>query len=556
MKKGQRKGLLLLFFTLLFNYLFWHNTAGVNLLLFTVAINALIFYSYPLIRGIRAVWLVAVGSLLGALATVVFNSDVAKLATIASILLLNGFAMFPEAKSLISAFAATITNLCGGFLMGIMKFYETDPRFDEQPEDELPKPSKWKRAVKLGAIPLAITMAFYFIFAMANPVFAQVAEQFNNFVIEVFNSIFSGWTLERVGFTLLGAYLLASVLYHWLPEFFPVAERRLGNSAQQRENENSFISWVGLEGLKDETLVGVITLIMVNLLILTVNAIDVNWLWFNFNYEDGMDLSSLVHEGTYWLIFSILLSMGVLMYFFRGNQNFNTGNGTLKALTYLWIAQNMVMIISVVLRNYHYIDNHGLTYKRIGVYVFLLMTLIGLVSLIVKIARQRSNFFLWRINAWAAYAVLVVLSFWNWDASIAQYNVHTVQNQTLPAYLPESPRRYNAADKVDLPYLLKLSDKALPALLQHPNFDDDQYMVGHASLKERVRNRYKRMKAKLANQSWLSWNWADNHALEILNAYFEAHPEAGKPTTKPTDSGTDSTATDTTLLPTVPDTTP
>lgn len=367
---------------------------------------------------------------------------------------------------------------------------------------------------------------------MANPVFAQIAERFNNFIFDILERIFIGWTIERIGFTLLGAYLAASMLYHWLPEFFPPAEANLDDKAKQRDNERSIVGWLGLNGLKDETLVGIITLVLVNLLFLTVNAIDVNWLWFKFNYEDGMDLSSIVHEGTYWLIFSILLAMATLMYFFRGNQNFNKENSTLKALTYLWIGQNMVMIISVVLRNYHYIDNHGLTYKRIGVYIFLLMTLLGLITLIVKISNQRSNFFLWRINSWLAYGVLVLFSFWNWDAFIADYNIQKVnhnnetsEGQSLPAYTPTKGRPHMNDDKVDIDYLLALSDKALPALLEHPNFEDEYFLGNSGTLRQMVKYKYEQLEHKMSNRSWLSYNWADAHTLEQLRTYFEAHPD-------------------------------
>lgn len=528
MKKGKRKGLLLLLFTILFNYFFWREAVGVNLLIFTAAINALIFYSYPSIRGIRAAWWVAIGSLLGALATVLFNSVLAQMTTVVSICLLNGYAMFPEAKSHISAFAATVANLCGGFIVGISKHYETDERFATETSEEEPKPSKWKRYVKLGVIPVVIAMAFYIIFSYANPVFGKIAEQFNEVIFDFFERIFSGWTVERIAFTLLGVYLVAAVLYHWLPEFFPAAEANLSSEAKQRENEKSFVGWLGLDGLKDETLVGAITLVLVNLLFLVVNIIDINWIWFGFNYEEGMDLSSLVHVGTYWLIFSILLAMATLMYFFRGNQNFNKDNTTLKALTYIWIVQNVVMIISVVLRNYHYIDNHGLTYKRIGVYTFLLMTFLGLITLYIKISRQRSNFFLWRANTWLAYGVLVLFSFWNWDAFIANYNVKTGIRQSLPKYESKNGRgrKFND-DKVDMDYLLALSDKALPALLEHPNFEDEYFIGSSGTLKQMVKYKYQRMEKRMANNSWLSWNMADTRALEQLHDYFEAHPDKG-----------------------------
>ena len=148
------------------------------------------------------------------------NSVLAQMTTVVSICLLNGYAMFPEAKSHISAFAATVANLCGGFIVGISKHYETDERFAAETTEEELKPKKWKRYVKLGVIPVVIAMAFYIIFSYANPVFGKIAEQFNEVIFDFFERIFSGWTIERVAFTLLGVYLVAAVLYHWLPEFF------------------------------------------------------------------------------------------------------------------------------------------------------------------------------------------------------------------------------------------------------------------------------------------------------------------------------------------------
>jgi hypothetical protein len=228
--------------------------------------------------------------------------------------------------------------------------------------------------------------------------------------------------------------------------------------------------------------------------------------------------------------------MGILMYFFRGNQNFNKDNSILKILSYTWVLQNVVMIVSVVIRNYRYIDTHGLTYKRIGVYVFLLMTFMGLLTLIVKISSQRSNFFLWRTNSWLAYAVLVLFSFWNWDAFIAQYNMKIVvtnSNKTdviaLPDYETTNGRRsrFNN-DKVDIDYLLALSDKALPALLKHPNFEDEYFVGSSGTLRQMVKYKYERLEHKMENRSWLSYNWAEAHALQQLKDYFEAHPEKVK----------------------------
>ena len=59
-----------------------------------------------------------------------------------------------------------------------------------------------------------------------------------------------------------------------------------------------------------------------NVLLLVVNAIDINWIWFGFKPAPGFDLTQFVHEGTYVLILSILVAMGIVLWFFRRNLNF------------------------------------------------------------------------------------------------------------------------------------------------------------------------------------------------------------------------------------------
>jgi hypothetical protein len=77
----------------------------------------------------------------------------------------------------------------------------------------------------------------------------------------------------------------------------------------------------------------------------------------------------------------------------------------------------------VFLRNYHYIDFHGLAYKRIGVIVFLALVLVGLVTLFFKIRDKKSFYHLLRVNAWAVLAAFTGLTTVNWDGLITRYNL-------------------------------------------------------------------------------------------------------------------------------------
>ena len=116
---------------------------------------------------------------------------------------------------------------------------------------------------------------------------------------------------------------------------------------------------------------------------------------------EGMSYTEYLHQSVNTLILSIVLAIAIVMYFFRGNLNFWQNNRRLKTLTYLWIAQNGVLVLTTAYKNFLYIEGwHGLTHKRIGVYVYLLLTMIGLITTYIKVEKVKSNWYLFRQNAW------------------------------------------------------------------------------------------------------------------------------------------------------------
>ena len=198
--------------------------------------------------------------------------------------------------------------------------------------------------------------------------------------------------------------------------------------------------------LKNEYKAGIFLLIVLNILILILNLIDINWVWFNFKWE-GQFLKQFVHEGTYLLILSILISIGLVLFFFRENLNFYSKNRTLKYLSYVWIIQNGILTISVAIRNFYYINYFSLAYKRIGVLLFLILTLYGLYTVFNKVKNKKSNFYLFQYNFSALFILLIVSSIVNWDKVIANYNFKHANKSFL-----------------ELNYLADFSDKTLPYL--------------------------------------------------------------------------------------------
>jgi hypothetical protein len=151
----------------------------------------------------------------------------------------------------------------------------------------------------------------------------------------------------------------------------------------------------------------------------------------------------------------------------------------------------------------------GLAYKRIGVLVFLLMVLMGLITVFIKIHQRKTAYYLWRVNGWFAVVLLVAASCVHWDETIAGYNL--AHKNTVP---------------LDIKFLLSLSDKALPALEKNKDVLDDKntivYDMGDRPYSTNLtpmaifEMRKKEFFEKQKTYSWLSWNAADVYVKKSL----------------------------------------
>jgi hypothetical protein len=156
----------------------------------------------------------------------------------------------------------------------------------------------------------------------------------------------------------------------------------------------------------------------------------------------------------------------------------------------------------VGVRNYYYIRDFGLAYNRIGVFFFLLLTLFGLLTLCVKIRDRKSFFFLYRINGWACCGLLVLMSSFNWDPIIANYNLTHFTSETL-----------------DRKFLRSLSDRALPVILQHKDVfikEETKDSSGISKQEYWLNDRTYDFREAYESRSWLSWNYADYSTYNFL----------------------------------------
>jgi hypothetical protein len=209
----------------------------------------------------------------------------------------------------------------------------------------------------------------------------------------------------------------------------------------------------------------------------------------------------VVHQNTYSLIFSLLLGALVVIYFFRGNLNFYQKSDSIKLLSKVWIVQNGLLALLDFFTNYDYIINHGLTYKRLGVFFFLILTFIGLVFVFIKIDLKHSTFSVLKSGIYTVFFFTVIASPINWDGIIVRYNLG--QNQETVQ---------------DLNYCLSLGHNALPALIEQKHIYELTPYIGtsYRQILENKSNRYTEKERPFLGKSII------DHKIEKSIAQFKA----------------------------------
>ena len=268
---------------------------------------------------------------------------------------------------------------------------------------------------------VAIASAFGLLYALSN---SRLTDELAAALANVF---YVDWWWSSASFTMqaIGWSLLAAGALYAAPSFRRVAAQPFGKTPAKdlpRVSGKSVSNWSTVS----------ITLVAVNALALLLNTTDGFTTWFGEVSTSGAELTRGVHLGTYTLITAIVLASGYLIHAFeRGVPDAQRA----RQLGVAWLAQNFVMVLTVALRNYQYTDAYGLTYKRIGVYLFLICASTGLYFLSQQIGGARRLEFAVKRQAWAVFAVLAVAALPNWPALITRYNLSEARAQLDTEYL-------------------------------------------------------------------------------------------------------------------------
>jgi len=519
-----------LILTTLFTLLFHNQYLGLNLLIFELVVilylifsksikgispnlpNSLFFGEKLRLRNLKMqVWrdagklstpklkMISAALVITGVATVLTSSNFSYTIHFLICFLLLGILIFPIVKSPITSIELSIYNL----ISSQVTFYKKATQVQILNK----KPAAFLWDLRLFIIPTVIIFIFISIYNFSNPLFNEMTSGIFSGMIDMISEFLERYDLSIAFTVIFGLVISNAILFRnsntkiikkdisSLDFLISVSS----NSADERKHTS----------IKNEITAAVFLLTFLNIALLTLNIIDINWVWFGFEWQ-GQYLKQFVHEGTWLLIFSIMLSIIIILYFYRGEINF-AENKLLKYLSYFWILQNVVLAISVGIRNYYYIEYFNLAYKRIGVIIFLIMTIYGLYTVLRKVRFKHSASYLIRTNVNAFLIIITVASLFNWDVIIAKYNF----NHKESAFI-----HFN--------YLVTLSDKALPFLnkpieelnqieaSQEIKYPQESNLMSAEIYFNHIEKRKIRFKNSWENKSWLAWNLPEQLAYTKL----------------------------------------
>ncbi len=465
----KKLNILLLITTLLGSWLFYQHDMGLNLVLFSCVLISISLWLNPLLVSLKKTLLV-VGCILISTSNLIWHhSTLSMTMTVISLMVLAGLALNPQSSYFIASINSGYSFLASVLIKSVE--WLDNLFYAEQRGRNKPKLSKIK--VLSFLFPISISILFISLYTSANPALEKV--------IETIDLGFINWHWIR--FTLLTYIVLFGFFFQTQVQSLTIADTKAPNQLHRKRKRRFNVNFLALNY---ELKSGILLFLLLNLILLGFHLVDAYFLIFQEG-NSGLGHSAYLHQGVNTLIVSVVLAIAIIVYYFRGNLNFYKKNSKLKFLVYAWIAQNAILITTTALKNYQYIADYGLTYKRIGVYFYLGLTLIGLVTTLIKTKYIKSNWYLLRSNSLALYLLLVFGTFFNGDQIITRYNL---------MYTKE----------VDIDYLLDLSDKNIPLLITYEGNNPGSL---NFTQKRRLDEKAKAFLEKQVDQKWNAWNYVD-----------------------------------------------
>lgn len=391
---------LILLTTLLFVTLFYGETMGLNFGILGVAYAVLTFFKTPKRYKTNTFLFLFVAGVLSCFAFAWYGDFASFLAVFTSLFLLSFKSQNRELKSI---FVIPVFAL--NFITFIYRFFQF--------EEWLPKRNasgSLQKMISLVLIPSILIAVFFGVYSLGSDHFSKIFTDFE------FN--FNFW--EFFALSCLGFFIAFNFWNVKIYNFILGWNHHLKNDFLNEDKiQKPTFSFMDIDAERNS---GVVSFLALNILLIIFIV--------TFNYEQFVEipktinqLSAEIHDRVNVVIFSIIMAIAVIMFYFKGNFSFDQKSETLKALAKVWVYLNAILVISAFAKNTEFIMNYGLTYKKLGVYAFLSLSLIGLVFTFLKIKNQKTNAYLFNNMAWYFYGIILICSFINWGGIITAHNM-------------------------------------------------------------------------------------------------------------------------------------
>jgi len=339
-------------------------------------------------------------------------------------------------------------------------------------------------------MPLVLSGVFLLLFASANPLIEKWLAALN-----------PGAAASRLDFLRL-LFWLAVVGATW--SFVAISWKRrtaaAAPPAQQAAAEPEPVGELPVNLFGPAAIVR--ALLLFNLLFAVQTVLDVTYLWGGVALPDGMTYASYAHHGAYPLIVTALLAAAFVLV------AMNPGGAAervplIRVLVFAWIAQNVMLVLSSILRLDLYVEVYSLTWWRVAAFIWMVLVALGLLLIVARIATHRSSRWLILANCTTLVLVAYICTFVNFPALIADYNV------------AHSREISGKGTILDTPYLMSLGPQALPALdryLQHTGrINDSTWAETRGRLLQEQRSR---------PSSWRGWSFRDWRLQRYIDGSF------------------------------------
>ncbi|WP_353150349.1 DUF4153 domain-containing protein [Chryseobacterium sp.] len=386
--------------TVLFVILFYDQEPGLNLGILGILYTILTFFKTNEKNRTRTFNILMATSVLSSFAFIWYGDFPSFIAVVSSLLLLGYKSRNRKMKPLflIPVFIVNgFTSFCRVFNLDAW----------------LPKrniPGLWQKIMAFVLIPLVLLSAFFGIYAAGSDHFAAL---FTNYELDL-----NLWQVFCL--TVLGFFIAFNYWNYAVERLIYKTHHVLDNDFQEKDKiQKATYSFLDLDA---ERMSGIISFLLLNILLIFF-IITYNYEQFYEISKTPVQLSEETHERVGAVIMSIIMAILVIMFYFKSGFNFDSKAGIMKLLAKIWIFLNAFLVLSAGAKNYEYIVNYGFTYKRLGVFAFLLLSLVGLSLTFIKIQKKKRNAFLFNSMAWYLYGTILACSYINWGGFITSRNM-------------------------------------------------------------------------------------------------------------------------------------